>query len=279
MTLFRIGRKNQEAEEKPSPGLVKDLQTFEINPKDVIEPLRVNLGEFIVLIIKKDMWATWKTAAEFRIPVAAEPLLSKATIIQSTPANFPSHKDHLAFRRIVGNAIVQALLGETKAAEETLQVAEAYATKRACETSRFWYVQASLVTMFAFVVCGVASERLKWGWPTGDGSWDHLGMAATFGAIGALFSFLSRIPKMEVDAAAGRKAHYGDAFVRIMLGGLGAFIFAVGIRAKFVMGFIETDSGENLWLLYVFCVAAGYSERIVPDFLQQVESRALKKTA
>ena len=154
--------------------------------------------------------------------------------------------------------------------------AEGYVARRASEQSRFWYLQSGLGTAGLIVLFGMVSERLNWGWPTGDGTWEHLGMATSFGGIGALFSFLYRIRSRNVDPGAGWKAHYGDAFLRIVLGALGAFIFAIGIRAKFVMGFLELEAGDNNWLLYVFCVAAGFSERLVPDFLQQVETRALK---
>jgi len=268
-----------DEDEEPSPGSAKKLRSFGIEPRDALEIIGFSPGEHIVLITKRDMWATWQLADGVEITDEVEQLLAKATLIQTTPANFPREKDELAFRRLVAGGIVQALSDNVTGAQETLQVAENYATTRAAETSRLWYVQVSLLTTFGIVFVGVLSERLEWGWPGRDGSWQHLGMATAFGALGALFSFLSRLRSMHVDAAAGWKAHYGDGFVRIILGALGAFIFAVAIRAEAVMGFLDNGDQENLWLLYVFCVAAGYSERLVPDFLQQVESRAQEKPA
>lgn len=256
-----------------SEGYVKSLSEFHIDPKDVREPLRVEPGKFIVLILNRDLWATWDNASDFEIPPSTEKILSRATIIQATPVNFPNERDNLAFRRIVGAGIAQALAGDGEGAEATLNKAENYVNARAGETSRLWYVQASLVTTMLFLAMGFATE-LPWGW--GGGVWEHMGMSMALGAVGALFSFLARLRKMDVDPGSGRLAHFTDAGVRILLGALGAFVFAIGIRANFVLGFTNLASGNNTWLLFVFCTAAGASERLVPDFLQQVESKGLQ---
>ena len=96
-----------------------------------------------------------------------------------------------------------------------------------------------------------------------------------FGALGALYSFLSRLRGLSVDPAAGKQAHHQDAFLRIIIGALGAFIFAIGIKSRLVMGFLEQETDYSTWLFFLLCTAAGYSERLVPDFLQHVESKAV----
>jgi hypothetical protein len=264
------------AEKEPSAGYLESLKEFSIDHSDVREPIRIEPGKYIVLILNRDLWATWHALPAFEIPKDTERILDRATLIQCTPVNFPTISDNLAFRRLVANGIASALAGDHEGAQATFTRAENYISARAGETSRLWYVQSSLVTTLLFVIVGSLTE-LPWGWAGGE--WAHIGMGMAFGAIGALFSFLSRLRKMDVDAASGRYAHYIDAAVRILLGALGALILAVGIRANLVLGFVKSTDGDFTWLLYVFCTVAGASERLVPDFLHQVEAQSLKQAS
>lgn len=100
-------------------------------------------------------------------------------------------------------------------------------------------------------------------------------MAMLFSAIGAQFSILLRLNTMAVDPSAGRRAHYTEGFVRVLMGILSGLIIAVAVKAEIAFGFINSLNEGDPWIVCILCVLAGASERFVPSFLQHMEYGAL----
>ena len=56
-----------------------------------------------------------------------------------------------------------------------------------------------------------------------------------------------------------------------MVGALGAFLVALAIRAALIV------QVKQLSALMVVCMVAGVSERLVPNFVEQIESRSVSR--
>ena len=87
------------------------------------------------------------------------------------------------------------------------------------------------------------------------------------GGLGAWLSVIQRSRKTDLDVAAGPVLHYLEGAFRIMVGMLGAFLVALVLHANLVAW------GKSLSAIMVICMIAGVSERLVPSFIEQIESR------
>lgn len=97
------------------------------------------------------------------------------------------------------------------------------------------------------------------------------------GILGAAFSLLSRIGKIQVDPSSGKMAHFVDVYYRFLVGVLAATVVVIATKANLVLGFATATSSESqVSMLLILAIAAGASERLAPNVLKQVESTALQ---
>ena len=78
---------------------------------------------------------------------------------------------------------------------------------------------------------------------------------------------LLRLSNLNVDPCAGKKAHYGEAVIRIFLGVFAAVIAVVAVQADLIFGFIDhlqfpssdlrSNAGARLWLGSSDCSIGG----------------------
>jgi len=178
-----------------------------------------------------------------------------------------------AFRRMLAEAMATALDVDQKnavSAMSTLQKAEEYFRARSSERARFWYLTASIAVtvLLSFGLLAV------WAWrqelhailgPTGF----LLCFGAGLGGVGAFFWIVLRFRNIVTDVTAGRWIHYLEGVLRILAGMTGGFVIVLAIKANVILGFIGAE--DNLVLLALFCIAAGASERMVPNLIKKVD--------
>lgn len=118
------------------------------------------------------------------------------------------------------------------------------------------------------------------GVPKGNEDLVNVMTASTMGALGAMLSLLMGAAKRDYDSGAGVAIHYLEGATRIMAGVLGACFIILGLKSEFLMGFLEKDipdSGKQLYLQLLLGFAAGLSERLVPNFVSNVEAQVQTK--
>lgn len=104
---------------------------------------------------------------------------------------------------------------------------------------------------------------------------DFLGPApvaasAFYGAVGATFSVLQRVTRLEIDWRASRTAICCEAVARIVVGCLSGAFFYFACTSDLVLGVFK----DNAAALTVFCAVAGFSERLIPELVQKLEAQA-----
>ena len=82
----------------------------------------------------------------------------------------------------------------------------------------------------------------------------------------------------QYDAGAGQTINMIEGASRIIVGVLGAAFITLGIKSKFLLGFMTIPNGADssdtvMWLQFLLGFAAGMSERLVPSFVSIVESQ------
>ena len=111
----------------------------------------------------------------------------------------------------------------------------------------------------------------------------HIALASIMGAFGALFSTAVGLKNMSIDPTVKPFMHITYAFVRVLVGVMGAVILYFGFQSGVFAGFLQASGAEvqgsgdasyMYWLGFV-SVLAGFSERMVPNLLDSRANAAM----
>jgi len=201
-------------------------------------------------------------------------------------ANGVAHLDTLSGQRLsssdveslnwlLAEAMARIMEKDARAARQSLDNAEAYLKARSLERARVWYLSASfsVAIMALLIAWALWMLRVRVTLSLGDQGLD-IAIGALFGSLGALVSILERLPRIQVEASAGRLVHFLEGGGRVLMGMAGGFVAALAVNADLLFA-ITKSSGHHRALLLMICISAGASERFLPGLIKQVEDSAL----
>jgi hypothetical protein len=87
------------------------------------------------------------------------------------------------------------------------------------------------------------------------------------GVCGAFFSLLNRNKEVKINLLGANRFIYIQAFIVAITGVLSGLVIYIFSNANIAFGFAE----GNLFTLLAICLAAGFSERLVPDLFGKVK--------
>lgn len=93
------------------------------------------------------------------------------------------------------------------------------------------------------------------------------------GVIGALISAMQRGQSLSHERFVPIFYMVFQGFFRILLGVIFGFLVVVGIKANLVLGIV----GDDMYSLVILSVAAGFSERLIPDLLTRIGEENLQE--
>jgi hypothetical protein len=215
--------------------------------------------------------------------------LSKARLLDAAQPPYLRPNYQKLLTQMIGAAIALAIRvdlsknhSQDRSLEEAkiaLDRAETFMKDRATETARIHYVGWIGLLLFLlyspFVLFSVYADLLN---PQALVVKLYL-LAFVGGALGAGFSLLTRVGKIEIDPEVDRRSHRDEVFYRLAVGALAALIIVIGLEANVFAGFTNVSSSDGriteglynrtFWFLLVSSIAAGFSERLVPSLLEQ----------
>lgn len=185
------------------------------------------------------------------------------------------------FDRRTADALTVALQGDQAHAEKLLVEVKDDILEEHLSIGRVEYLVnatiCAVVVFFGFMLLAVAGSTGAV--PARVGSFitvNKVWLAAGFGSLGALFSIALGIRSREVRPDLQRRDNVLDAILRIMIGVVSAVVLFSLLRSQLVsLGFgsnrIDFASGGNaIHLAIVVAFVAGFSERLVGDYLTRV---------
>jgi hypothetical protein len=93
------------------------------------------------------------------------------------------------------------------------------------------------------------------------------------GVIGALISVMQRGQSLAHERFVPIFYMVFQGFFRILLGVIFGFLIVVGVKANLALGIV----GDNMYSLVLLSVAAGFSERFIPDLLTRIGEENLQE--
>lgn len=205
--------------------------------------------EFIVFI-DEDGDVDWSTSSKYDEQDLGDrnerlSIVNEAARLEVTPCEGITDKIKIQFKRLIGEAIARSLDHDYVGAKQMLRSAEQYISQRGQETSRRWYLSASMAMAMPFLLFGGVwwSARgiimQSWG---ADAFWVF--MYAVAGATGALLSVIERSGRLSFDCSAGAALHWLEATSRIWAGAISGVVVGLAIRSGVILAVLAR--GERM---------------------------------
>lgn len=186
----------------------------------------------------------------------------------------PEQREH--YLTILGEAYVHWIERDVSTVKRLVQAAKKYYQERSEETSRRWYLNATIRVFGLCLLAGLLA------WITQDavirmiGSHAFkIGLSAVAGTIGALFSVIARSGKLKFNASAGRNLHELEAASRIAAGAISGVIIYLALSSEIILGALLKNS-HRTEIALLASIAAGAGERLATSIISKFDESKLE---
>ena len=244
--------------------LKQHWQPDQINVYELIrEEWEKDSKENFIVFIDHDLDIDWINLSS---GTACEKAISAAESVGARRCKHLPREQLLELKRLIGQAIVCAIQGESDQALSLTDDAAQFLKDRTVERSRCWTLSYAHVICVLFSALILKIYQIVSICHTNDFS--MLLVAAEGGIIGAYISTIQRAGKGEWDAAAGRGMHLLEVFTKISAGALFgalAFVLTKSVNSPASLKQIAPDKSSAL----VLGVVAGFVERLIPRMISK----------
>jgi hypothetical protein len=151
-------------------------------------------------------------------------LIAEINAVENQPSCHLPPAEFMAFKRILGGAIVCVIDNVPERARAQLNLAKEYLKKRTTERSRYWMLSFALPIVSAIAIVGFLFPGMFAMQPE-ELSVPPWVIGLYFGMLGAFFSILQRSGRRNLDSASGRPLHLVEIGVRFASGAIAGLIF------------------------------------------------------
>lgn len=189
-----------------------------------------------------------------KVPPETYTLIASIMDVEATPCKHLGEAEWMAFKRMLGTAIVSAFEGGSDEARALMAQAKAYIEQRIPERSRLWTLWSA--TFGAIGACAI-SYFLR----------DLTSVVPLeFGMFGAYVSIVRHASMRNVDSSAGKMLHVTEAAVRLLLGAIlgkmGVLFCDSSLAPEFARSFCASGSGVR-----VIAFASGLFDAFIPAMI------------
>lgn len=181
-------------------------------------------------------------------------LIARIMDVEAIPCKHLGKNEWMAFKRMLGAAIVSAFEGGHDEAESLMAQAKAYIEKRIPERSRLWTLWSATI---GTIVAGVISYLLR----------DLTSVVPLiFGVFGAYVSIVRHASMRNVDSSAGKMLHVTEAAVRLLIGAIlgkmGVLFCDSSLAPEFARSFCASGS-----CVRVIAFTSGLFDAFIPAMI------------
>lgn len=192
--------------------------------------------------------------------------------VNSMPIEHLTDAQRENFRMMMGEGFARLFSLDPKNALQMMNAAGAYASARNQEIARGWQLKATALSAGGFFLIGCIAWALRiWLRPKLGEMAFILLLGVCAGAVGALFSVLTRLGTNSLDPSAGERLHSLEGGARVVAGAIGAIFAQLAVQLSLILGVLK---GFGLPALMFIALVAGASERLVPTIIKRTENDA-----
>jgi len=193
------------------------------------------------------------------------------SVAESYPLHGYSQQVKHHFNKLLGEARVHWIESDAATARKLVHAARIYYRERSEEISRYWYLFAGITSASIFFAAAII------GWLCRNIIIPHIGhtgfsilLASCGGAIGAMFSIITRSGELKFKASSGRNLHNIEAISRILLGAISAAIAYLAVKTSLIFGAFSAGT-NNMQFLILISLAAGAGERLATSIISNFD--------
>ena len=216
----------------------------------------LNKYNYVVFIdIEGDLdWICDDDHSRSKVPSEVFTLIAKIMDVEAIPCKHLGKNEWMAFKRMLGTAIVSAFEGGRDEAESLMAQAKTYIEQRIPECSRLWTLWSATI---GTIVAGVISYFLR------DITFV---VPLIFGVFGAYVSIVRHASMRNVDSSAGKMLHVTEAVVRLLIGAIlgkiGVLFCDSHLAPEFARSFGASGPGVR-----VIAFASGLFDAFIPAMI------------
>ena len=228
----------------------------------------IGISEHIVVYFDDEYALVYEFEKEEVTTDAAEVNIHCQSLKQEIPEGIP---DRLLreLRRELGHCLFNAL--KAPDLETSRKLFEPFNAKlsviKSPEYAAIEYISISLIISVIFTLPLIS---MYFYFNSANWEWAIVFVCSIAGIFGSLFSVLQRNISCELDLKASRGLVVMQSMSRVMSGMLAALILYLASNSNIALGF----ASDNQYALMLFCVLAGFSERLIPDLFNKLEENA-----
>jgi hypothetical protein len=232
------------------------------------------VDDHFIVFLDNDGDIDWETSSEYDSKGHKDAhkhnvIMNNAALLETTPCDGVRAETKQQFKRLIGEAIARSLDDDYASAEMMLAAATKYISARTLETSRRWYLSASAMVTFPFVIFGC----VVWLWRAElvqvvGFTMFWLAMSAVAGSLGALLSVTTRAGDLKFDTSAGRTLHYLEAASRVGTGGLSGIVVALAVHSEVILAPLSRGNKMPATMMLA-AFAAGAAERLATSIISK----------
>ena len=193
-----------------------------------------------------------------KVPSESLTLIARIMDTEAVPCKHLGEEEWMAFKRMLGTAIVSALEGAHDDAVALMSQAQSYIERRIPERSRLWTLEYATIGMplfiFLFVQLSSFSQDAAFAIPF------------IFGLSGAYVSIVRHASVRKVDSSAGKLLHVTEALVRLligaMLGKMGVLFCQSSLAPEFAKHICTTSADIS-----IVAFASGLFDAFIPAMI------------
>lgn len=190
-------------------------------------------------------------------------LIARIMDVEAIPCKHLGKNEWMAFKRMLGAAIVSAFEGGHDEAESLMAQAKAYIEQRIPERSRLWTLWSATIGM---ILCSLVFYLLRN---------NVLVVPFVFGVLGAYISIVRHASSRNVDSNAGIMLHLTETTVRLLIGAIlgkiGVLFCNSSLAPEFAQKFCVSDAG-----IRVIAFASGLFDAFIPAMISSYVITPLK---
>lgn len=205
-------------------------------------------------------------------------VLNRAAYLESSARFITDDKNKLSIKRQIAEGIARYLEYSSHGlSSEIHDLVEAQINELNIKISWGWYFDAAyLLTLICLILWGAM-------WLGRDYVTPYVGrvgleviLGGLVGVVGAIISVISRGNKINLDANAGKTIHATEGAARIIVGIAGALLVSLAYKGGILFSGVRF-LGSPFAILLTLGIAAGASERLVPNLIAKVEGVHMQK--
>ena len=257
----------QKAVQEHWPDDPIDLE-YLVREKWIVDDTKKRLYKYIVFV-NKNLDIDWITSDNSYDRYSSQ--ICQASALESIPHNHLPEKQIIAFKMLIGEAVVSFLEGNESEATKNIENAKQYVADRLVECSRKWIL--TIATCIVVLIC-IADIVVLYSFPSFLYRPQNVWICSCYWSIiGTYLSIVRRAGKNTFDSSAGLYLHFLRVSTQMLSGAFLGIVSFLILKTPYLCPPFFQTLNESITGFCLFAFLAGFAERFIPNIITSLQKK------